>query len=118
MNESNRFRVPILRNLVEYAALIAWWLLWAYLVPPTRLSPLAFSVIVIAGCWFKTIFFGTENLRQLYDAARDDLSHHRFFDFDGDQHDADDQLVCIRLSSALPAKQSLLYGRQRNGQRW
>ncbi len=60
MNEANRFRVPILRNAIEYVALVAWWLLWAYVLPPERWSPWFFSVIVIAGCWFKTIFFGTE----------------------------------------------------------
>ncbi len=78
MREASRFRVPILRNVVEYVALVAWWLLWAYVLPAERWSPWFFSAVVIAGCWFKTLFFGTENLSQLYAAAREDLSHHRF----------------------------------------
>ncbi len=78
MDQANRFQIPILRNAIEYAALIAWWLLWAVAIPPATFSPVWFCAIVVAGCWFKTLFFGIENLKQLYAAAHQDLSHHRF----------------------------------------
>ena len=73
-----RFRIPVLRNVVEYAGIILWWMLCSYAITSLGHNGLWASIVVIAACWVKSIFFGQENLQQLYDAARSDLSHHRF----------------------------------------
>lgn len=72
------FRIPILLNVVEYSAIVAWWVAGLYIVNQLGHNGVWASIVVIAGCWVKSIFFGRENLQQLYDAARSDLSHHRF----------------------------------------
>jgi hypothetical protein len=72
------FKVPVVRNLIEYAGIVAWWLIAYALVHASWLGGNWMSAIIVLGCWTKTILFGVENLRQLYDAARCNLSHHRF----------------------------------------
>ncbi len=70
--------IPVVRNLIEYAAIIAWWGVMLVLHATGAVSPSAMCVLVVVGCWSKTVFFGTENMRQLFDAARTNMPHHRF----------------------------------------
>lgn len=70
--------IPVVRNLIEYAAIIAWWGVMLVLHATGAASPSAMCVLVVVGCWSKTVFFGTENMRQLFDAARTNMPHHRF----------------------------------------
>jgi hypothetical protein len=72
------FRIPVWRNVIETGAIGLWWLLSCAVVQWLGQQPLWAAIWVIAGCWVKSAFFGRENLQQLYDAARSDLSHHRF----------------------------------------
>jgi hypothetical protein len=44
----------------------------------STIPPSTTVLLVIAGCWTKSILFGFENMRQLFAAARQNLSHHRF----------------------------------------
>jgi hypothetical protein len=70
--------LPIVRNAVEIAALAAWWLLLLWLFRSKRVTLPTLSVLVVLGCWVKTGLFIIEHLRQLVDAARANLAHHRF----------------------------------------
>ncbi|MCU0647823.1 MAG: hypothetical protein MUF00_07490 [Gemmatimonadaceae bacterium] len=70
--------LPVIRNVVEYAAIVGWWGALLWLQGTGRVSPAALALIVIAGCWVKTALFGVENLRQLVHAARVDMAHYRF----------------------------------------
>jgi hypothetical protein len=72
------YRIPVTRNLVEYAAIVGWWGLVMWLLSSGSASPGLIAVAVVLGCWAKTVFFGTENFRQLFEAARTNLPHHRF----------------------------------------
>ena len=72
------YKIPIGRNVVEYLAIIIWWLVLLALHRTATLSPGVLTVLVVAGCWVKTGLFGAENMRQLFDAARRNLAHHRF----------------------------------------
>lgn len=71
-------KIPILRNVVEYALIVLWWLAAMTLFQWWDEYPLLWNIVVIGACWLKSVFFGRENLTQLYDAARSNLSHHRF----------------------------------------
>jgi hypothetical protein len=72
------FRIPVLRNVVEYAAIVALWSVGLVAVQWLNQYPIALQLAILCGCMSKAIFFGRENLNQLYDAARSDLSHHHF----------------------------------------
>ena len=72
------FQIPVARNIVEFGLIIAWWLCVLWLVSQFETVGIWASLLVILGCWVKSVFFGTENMNQLYEAARSDLSHHRF----------------------------------------
>lgn len=72
------FSIPVLRNLVEYAAIVSWWLIVLWLVSSDKLGGTLSTCLIILGCWTKTALFGAENLKQLYEAAQRNLAHHRF----------------------------------------
>ncbi|MCC7055661.1 MAG: hypothetical protein IT355_20485 [Gemmatimonadaceae bacterium] len=72
------YAIPVVRNLVEYAAIVAWWGALLVLRAGGWLPAGTVAVLVVLGCWVKAAFFGAENFRQLFDAARTNLPHHRF----------------------------------------
>ncbi len=76
--ETKQFAIPIGRNVTEYAAILVWWLIILWLVVTGRLGANLSTLIVVLGCWVKSILFGAENLKQLYQAAQWNLAHHRF----------------------------------------
>jgi hypothetical protein len=78
MTNATHPSIPVGRNVAEYLAIVGWWGVLLVLQSRGALSPLAMSVVIVLGCWAKTAFFGVENLRQLFDAARTNLPHHRF----------------------------------------
>lgn len=68
----------VVRNLAEYLAIVALWAVMvrtedAGVVPGWMLAGL---VLLLA--WCKTLFFGAENLQQLWTAARMNMAYHRF----------------------------------------
>ena len=69
---------PIVRNLAEIAIIAAWWYFCLSLVLGQYCSERTLSIIIVAGTFAKTAFFGTENLQQLWLAARKNVSHHQF----------------------------------------
>lgn len=71
-------KIPILRNVVEYGLIVLWWLAGLTLISWWPDQTLFWNIVIIAVCWLKSLFFGRENLIQLYDAARSNLSHHKF----------------------------------------
>lgn len=73
-----RFCIPVVRNLIEYGVIIGWWLLGWWMIRWWGAANPWWAAVVIAACWLKTVFFGGENLRQLYEAARSNLAHHHF----------------------------------------
>ncbi len=77
-SEARQFTIPVTRNAAEYAAILLWWLFLLWLVNAGQLEIGLLTVIVIAGCWTKTVLFGVENMKQLYAAAQLNLAHHRF----------------------------------------
>lgn len=70
--------IPILRNTVEYIAILAIWFVLLQVANRGGLSEVAMSWMIVVACWLKSIFFGSENMSQLLEAARNNLSHHRF----------------------------------------
>ena len=72
------FSIPVLRNIVEYVAIVLWWLIVLWLVATNLFGETVSTCVIILGCWTKTALFGAENLKQLYEAAQCNLAHHRF----------------------------------------
>jgi len=72
------FTIPIRRNILEYVAILCWFLGMNWFLATGAFSPNVFSAIIVLGCWAKAVLFGAENLKQLLDAARSNLQHHRF----------------------------------------
>lgn len=72
------FRIPVLRNVVEYAAIVGLWCVGLVAVQWLSHYPIALQIAILCACLSKAIFFGRENLNQLYEAARSNLSHHHF----------------------------------------
>jgi hypothetical protein len=68
----------LVRNLAEFATI---FLLWGALQPfigSYSQAPLALTVVVLGLAWIKTIFFGCENLQQLWRASLDNVPYHCF----------------------------------------
>jgi len=70
--------IPIFRNAIEIGLIIGWWGLLLKVIEAGRFSENWMSFIIVISCWCKTAFFGTENLQQLWYAARHNVSHHQF----------------------------------------
>ena len=68
----------LLRNLAEYAVIVAVWLLLQAVIanPPTTRSWLVALILVGAGA--KSLFFGVENLQELWHASLRNLPYYHF----------------------------------------
>lgn len=75
---STSYSIPVVRNASEYIGIIACWAVLLSLWSSGRVSAPSMTVLVVLTCWAKTALFGAENLRQLLEAAKTNLSHHRF----------------------------------------
>ena len=58
----HRFEAPFQRNLIEYAAILGWFLGLIWFHATGSFHPSVFSVIVVLGCGTKAVLFGAENL--------------------------------------------------------
>ena len=70
--------IPVARNLAEYAAIAGWWGALYLLQRAGWLGTGAMSTLIVCGAIAKAGLFGAENMRQLFDAARTNMAHHRF----------------------------------------
>jgi Ion channel len=68
----------VIRNLLEYVAIVVIWLAFLWLHNSTVLSATNASLLALGLCWAKTVFFGAENLRQLLMASVRNMPYHRF----------------------------------------
>lgn len=75
---TRQFRIPVGRNIAEYAAILGWWGAALLVINAGQLGVGTLTIVVLIGCWTKTGLFGAENLKQLYEAAQSNLAHHRF----------------------------------------
>jgi hypothetical protein len=73
-----QFRIQVVRNVAEYAAIVGWWGIALLLINSGQFAVSMLTILVLVGCWTKTGLFGAENLKQLYEAAQCNLAHHRF----------------------------------------
>lgn len=83
MNEFSRFAQPltaraVLRNAAEYLVIIAVWIVSQVMIQQEFVPVTWLKSMVILATWAKTMFFGMENLQQLWQASRDNLAYHRF----------------------------------------
>lgn len=70
--------IPVVRNVLEVAAILGWWWIALTLVTNKALSEGWMSITIVIACLMKTAFFGTENVIQLRTAAKNNIPHHRF----------------------------------------
>jgi hypothetical protein len=68
----------MIRNILEYSAIVATWYLTSWLIAASGWGrfPLIATVLLLAG--IKTIFFGGENLQQLWMASLQRTPYYRF----------------------------------------
>ena len=70
-------QLMIVRNLIEFIAIIAVWVGFQHLL--NRDLPLSAALpLMIVLSLAKTSFFGVENIRQLFEATRSNQPYHRF----------------------------------------
>jgi Ion channel len=67
----------LLRNLIEFAAILLIWAAMLYVIPMMP-GPAVATALVLLVALAKTTFFGLENLRQLYEASQRNTAYHRF----------------------------------------
>ncbi len=67
----------IFRNIAEFALIIAVWGSFQFLFTEGYLGSAALPAVIVASL-SKTIFFGIENIRQLFEATRSNQAYHRF----------------------------------------
>ncbi|MDX1945378.1 MAG: potassium channel family protein [Pirellulaceae bacterium] len=70
--------VRFTRNLFEFAALFAIWGVLLAVIGSGRVEANWLAALVVAGAWAKTAFFASENLQELWQATRYNLSYHHF----------------------------------------
>lgn len=67
----------IIRNVVEFAAIIAAWCGFIYFIDHQQTLATAVPLLIVLSL-AKTTFFGVENIRQLFEATRSNQPYHRF----------------------------------------
>lgn len=67
----------IVRNLIEFVAIIAVWIGFQQLLERDLLQAAALPLGIVVSL-IKTSFFGVENIRQLFEATRSNQPYHRF----------------------------------------
>jgi hypothetical protein len=67
----------ILRNLIEFFAIVGIWLGTLQLLRTGMSSEVCIAAVILISL-MKTAFFGAENIRQLAEASRSNMRYHRF----------------------------------------
>jgi hypothetical protein len=68
----------IVRNLLEFMALILIAAVIHLLITRSGFVTSGLLAIVLVAAWGKTLFFGSENLQQLWKASTENMAYHRF----------------------------------------
>lgn len=68
----------IIRNAAEFLVIALIWQLALLTISSSGWSPFWLTVLVLTSAIAKTIFFGGENLRQLWMASVENTAYHRF----------------------------------------
>ena len=68
----------IVRTIAEYVVILLVWLIVQALIAGSVASSGALTAIVLLITWVKAVFFGGENLQQLWRASRENMAYHRF----------------------------------------
>lgn len=68
----------IVRNAAEFVAIIVLWRLLLTTISSSGIAPFWLTILLLAMALVKTIFFGGENLRQLWMASVENMAYHRF----------------------------------------
>ena len=72
------YAIPVVRNVIEYVVIVAAWFALLTLQSSGRIGAGTMTIVIVLTCWIKVAFFGSENVRQLKDASRTNMPHHRF----------------------------------------
>jgi hypothetical protein len=71
------FRLMV-RNAIEFAAIFGVWYVLLDLLDAGRLSATSMTALILAAAWAKTLFFGVENIRQLWQATALNMPYYKF----------------------------------------
>lgn len=67
-----------LRNAAEFGVIFALWAGELALIDRQEATPATLAAVVVVVALAKTAFFGVENIRQLRQAAAENIAYHRF----------------------------------------
>ncbi|MBL9164460.1 MAG: hypothetical protein JNL18_17165 [Planctomycetaceae bacterium] len=71
------FRLMV-RNAVEFAAIFGVWYALFDLLDSGQLPATTMTALILAAAWAKTLFFGVENIRQLWQATALNTPYYKF----------------------------------------
>lgn len=71
------FRLMV-RNAIEFAAIFGVWYALLDLLDAGRLSATSMTALILTVAWTKTLFFGVENIRQLWQATALNTPYYKF----------------------------------------
>ncbi len=71
-------RSLVVRNLLEFVAIVVIWRLALLVISQSALSQFVLTILLLLTTWSKTLFFGGENLKQLWTASVENMAYHRF----------------------------------------
>jgi hypothetical protein len=71
------FRLMV-RNAVEFAVIFGVWYALLDLLDSGQLSATLMTALILAAAWTKTLFFGVENIRQLWQATALNTPYYKF----------------------------------------
>lgn len=79
--QDSLFRITyggVVYNLVEIVVIIAIWYGQQQLIRQSGMTSYWLIALVLVAAWSKTLFFGAENLQQLWRASTENMAYHRF----------------------------------------
>jgi hypothetical protein len=68
----------MIRNAVEFAVIFGVWYVLLELLDSGQLRAATMTAIILAAAWAKTLFFGVENIRQLWQATALNTPYYKF----------------------------------------
>jgi Ion channel len=80
-NEASLFRVTysgVAYNAAEFVIIIVIWYAMQEMIRHDKIQNSILTLVVLVVAWAKTLFFGVENLQQLWRASTENMAYHRF----------------------------------------